>query len=91
MLCSQRKPKLYHDDDFYGRMSAAGYTGAPAAENIGYTKPGADHPGKIFEQWSLSPGHASSITNDDYKLIGLGYQACPDGFVYWTADLVATV
>lgn len=64
------------------RLSANGWDGNAAGENIAY---GADTAWSAFSGWMASPGHKANILGP-YELCGFGHAVSGNGTHYWAAD-----
>lgn len=72
----------------FDRMTDAGYTGAPRAENIAAGNATAE---ATFAQWMASDGHCRNIMSSSVNELGVGYalvEGSPFGH-YWTQNFGA--
>jgi uncharacterized protein YkwD len=67
------------------RLQRAGYAWSDWGENIGA---GFVEPKALFDAWMNSPAHREHLIGD-FRDIGVGAAATPDGVVYWSL-VVAT-
>ena len=69
---------------FWDRMSRAGYTGYPVAENVagGYVTPE-----ELVAGWMSSTGHCENIMTASANEIGIGYAESPRGYQLWSTQV----
>lgn len=65
------------------RVSAAGYSWAGVAENIGWGYASLD---EVLQGWLESPGHCANLMSPDYSEIGIG-QSGSGSDAYWALVL----
>ena len=80
---------MAHDDpappvarSWSDRITACGYSGPGAGENIAFWYP---TPASVMQAWLASPGHRSNIEGP-YTTTGIGAAVSASGIVYWAED-----
>lgn len=70
--------------DPFERMNAAGYAGAPLAENIYKGSGNLGSAAEAFDAWKHSPGHRANMLDSRATEIGIGTALDSAGFMIWT-------
>jgi uncharacterized protein YkwD len=78
--------------DPFQRMSAAGFHGSSAGENIAV---GQSSPQQVMQSWMDSDGHCANIMRPNYTMLGVGYHPGAGGrglgSHFWTQNFGAPI
>jgi uncharacterized protein YkwD len=71
----------------FARISACGYHGQQAGENIAA---GFRTPASVMQAWLASPGHRANIEGAAWRALGIGVAQSGTGTVFWVQDFGST-